>query len=79
MSSAIVRLFRLGMRDGDAHRESPRAAVLDGSDRYLASSLAIGTIDRLLQRWSAVATLTITDRRLIAPLGLAGSQVDGTL
>jgi hypothetical protein len=71
MSSAIARLFRSGMRDADtriAKALAPRPST--AVDRYLASSLAIGTIDRLLQRWSAVWPRSITYRRLIAPLGL---------
>lgn len=72
MSSAIVRLFRLGMRDADtrlAKALAPRSST--AVNRYLASSLSIGTIDRLLQRWSAVWPRSITYRALIAPLGLA--------
>ena len=72
MSSAIARLFRSGMRDADtriAKTLAPQSST--AVDRYLASSLAIGTIDRLLQRWSAVWPRSITYRRLIAPMGLA--------
>jgi hypothetical protein len=72
MRSAIARLFRLGMRDADARFAkalTPRPST--SVDRYLASSLAIRTIDRLLQRWSAVWPRSITYRRLIAPMGLA--------
>jgi len=70
MPSAIARLFRSGMRDADtrlAKALAPRPST--AVNRYLASSLAIGTIDRLLERWSAVWPGSITHRTLIAPLG----------
>jgi hypothetical protein len=54
MPAAIVRLFTSGMRDADARFDralAPRAA--QPADEYLASSVTIRTIDRLLQRWSS--------------------------
>ena len=73
MWRAISLFFRSGLRNADerlARTLAPRASR--DVDRYLASSLTIRTIDRLLRRWPEVWSRSVAYTALLAPLGATG-------
>jgi hypothetical protein len=73
MSSAIARWLTSGMRDADARLAralAPRPSTT--TDRYLASSVTIRTIDRLLQRWSEWWPGSLSYRTVIARSAVTG-------
>ena len=70
MSNGVVRLFKSGLRNADERVGkllAPRPSI--AADRYLASSVTIRAVDRLLQRWPALWSNSVARITLVAPLG----------